>query len=92
VLYYCEPRYEFHVSKAQPGGAGACTRAIRESKHWTLARLARETRIAEPNLSRLENDKVHPTLETLEKVARAFGVPLRMLIEKQSAAPVSADR
>jgi cytoskeletal protein RodZ len=49
-------------------------KAEREHQHVTLADLARQTGIAKPNLSRLENStRTQPKLDTLSRYARALG-------------------
>ena len=80
VLYHCEPRYEFHKSRQKPAKIGSNIKILREKREWTLERLSAETGIAVPNLSRLEHDNVQPTLETIQKMAHAFGVSIPTLI------------
>lgn len=62
-------------------------KARRQSRGLSLADLARVTGIAKPNLSRLENS-VHstPTLDTLERYARAVGMKVRIELADASAA------
>ena len=43
-----------------------------------------------PNLSRLENGRHLPSLETLEKVADAFGMPVAALVVARRTAGVSS--
>ena len=58
---------------------------IREMRKWrglTLDALAAKCGIAKPNLSRLENDKVTPKLDTIKAVATALGIHPALLIQK----------
>jgi DNA-binding phage protein len=62
-------------------------KATRQLRGLSLADLARLTGIAKPNLSRLENS-IHstPTLDTLERYARAVGMTVRIELADTSAA------
>jgi DNA-binding Xre family transcriptional regulator len=62
-------------------------KARRHRRGLSLADLARLTGIAKPNLSRLENS-IHstPTLDTLERYARAVGMTVRIELADTSAA------
>jgi hypothetical protein len=62
-------------------------KARRQRRGLSLAGLARLTGIAKPNLSRLENS-IHstPTLDTLERYARAVGMTVRIELAEASAA------
>jgi transcriptional regulator with XRE-family HTH domain len=62
-------------------------KARRQRRGLSLADLARLTGIAKPNLSRLENS-IHstPTLDTLERYARALGMTVRIELADASAA------
>jgi transcriptional regulator with XRE-family HTH domain len=62
-------------------------KARRQRRGLSLADLARLTGIAKPNLSRLENS-IHstPTLDTLERYARAVGMTVRIELADASAA------
>jgi hypothetical protein len=57
----------------------AALKARRLERGLSLAAVAARTGIAKPNLSRLENSvRAAPTLETLERYARAVGLALRV--------------
>ncbi|MGD0460879.1 MAG: helix-turn-helix transcriptional regulator [Tepidisphaeraceae bacterium] len=59
----------------------------RQRRGLSLAGVARLTGIAKPNLSRLENNTHSmPTLDTLERYARAVGMTLRLELVDASAA------
>jgi transcriptional regulator with XRE-family HTH domain len=73
VLHVCEPSYAFYKTKDPAASSvGMRIREIREARGLTLDALAAKSGIAKPNLSRLENDKVTPTFETLSTIAAAL--------------------
>jgi transcriptional regulator with XRE-family HTH domain len=51
-------------------------RALRSRKRLTLARLANETGLSTALLSKLETDRMVPTLTTLATICRVYGVGL----------------
>ena len=59
---------------------GERVRLERAKRCWTLADLSRRTGIKVPNISRLEKGRHMPSLDTLEKVADALGVPVAALV------------
>jgi transcriptional regulator with XRE-family HTH domain len=73
VLHVCEPSYAHYKDKGRAAsGVGGRIREIREARGLTLDALAAKSGIAKPNLSRLENDKVTPTIATLRTIAAAL--------------------
>jgi transcriptional regulator with XRE-family HTH domain len=81
VLHVCEPSYSWYKGKGRAAsGVGGRIREIREARGLTLAALAARCGIAKPNLSRLENDKVTPTFETLKTVAAALDAHPALLV------------
>jgi transcriptional regulator with XRE-family HTH domain len=68
------------VSHAQwflaPYCIGAKLRGLRTEKRLTLARLAAETGLSTALLSKLETDRMVPTLTTLATICRVYGVGL----------------
>jgi DNA-binding XRE family transcriptional regulator len=93
VLYHADPTYPYREPEpGSPEGSerrradqaiGERVRRERRARKWTLADLSSRTGIKVPNLSRLEKGKHSPSLETLEKVADAFGVPVAALIAQR---------
>ena len=84
VLHHCEPAYEHFGQKTSPVRIGARIRMLREAKGFTLVDLAKKTGIAQPNLTRLEQDRVNPSIQTLRRVAAALGVGwLALIAEKE---------
>jgi DNA-binding XRE family transcriptional regulator len=81
VLHFCEPSYAFSKNKGRAvSGVGGRIREIREARGLTLDALAGKCGIAKSNLSRLENDKVTPTFETLKTVAAALDTHPALLV------------
>lgn len=60
----------------EPYSIGLKLRALRTQKHLTLSRLAAETSLSTALLSKLETDRMIPTLPTLAKICRIYGVGL----------------
>jgi transcriptional regulator with XRE-family HTH domain len=86
VLHVCEPLYPFYKGKDRAmSGVGTRIREIREARGLTLDVLAIKSGIAKPNLSRLENDKVVPTFETLKTVAAALETYPALLVSAKKA-------
>ncbi len=81
VLHVCEPSYAYYKNKGRAAsGVGARMREIRQARGLTLDALAAKCGIAKPNLSRLENDKVTPTFETLRTIAAALDTHPALLV------------
>ena len=83
ILHHCEPNYEFYKksrkckevkqqSRENGKTAGKRVKVMRISKGITQAQLSEMTGIQRPNLSRLENAKTNPNIETLSKIAIAL--------------------
>jgi len=53
---------------------GLKLRTLRTQKRLTLARLAAETGLSTALLSKLETDRMIPTLPTLATISRVYGV------------------
>ncbi len=58
----------------EPYCIGMKLRALRTQKRLTLARLAAETGLSTALLSKLETDRMIPTLPTLATISRVYGV------------------
>lgn len=87
VLYHCEPAYEYYKGNKQGESAtsraqriGERVRAERAQRAMTIGQLAERAGLQRPNLSRLEHGRHAPSLETLERVAQALGVPVARLV------------
>ena len=60
----------------EPYSIGMKLRMLRTQKHLTLSRLAVETGLSTALLSKLETDRMIPTLPTLSNICRVYGVGL----------------
>jgi transcriptional regulator with XRE-family HTH domain len=60
----------------EPYSIGVKLRTLRTQKHLTLSRLATETGLSTALLSKLETDRMIPTLPTLANICRVYGVGL----------------
>lgn len=60
----------------EPYCIGMKLRALRSKKRLTLSRLAAETGLSTALLSKLETDRMIPTLTTLATICRVYGVGL----------------
>ena len=60
----------------EPYSIGMKLRTLRTQKHLTLSRLAIETGMSTALLSKLETDRMIPTLPTLANICRVYGVGL----------------
>jgi XRE family transcriptional regulator, master regulator for biofilm formation len=62
---------------------GAKIREIRERKGLSLREVAKRLGIGHAYLSRVENDKVSPNVETLAKIAEALGCEISDFFENK---------
>jgi len=69
-------------------------RQLRESKHWSQGDIEKRTGLLRCYTSRLENGHTVPSIETLEKFAAVFDVPLwKIFYERdQPTTPVFPSR
>ncbi|MBI5244270.1 MAG: helix-turn-helix transcriptional regulator [Elusimicrobia bacterium] len=84
VRHLCDPDYEHSPERApvEPKPRVAANiRALRKARGISSYELARRTGIARPNIARIENARTSPSLTTLEKIAKALGVPVAGLFE-----------
>ncbi len=66
---------------------GQRLRDIREAKNLSQSDIERATGLVRPYISRVENGHTVPSLETLEKWARALGMPLYQLLYEGEEPP-----
>jgi transcriptional regulator with XRE-family HTH domain len=71
---------------------GPKLRALRQQKGLTLSRLATETGLSTGLLSKLETDRMIPTLPTLSTISRVFGVGLSFFFAEPTRHRVSITR
>lgn len=87
VLHEAEPAYRH--SRGLMGGSrtthnvGATIRKLREAKRLTQDQLATTVGMMRSNISRIEAAKHRPTLETLEKIAKALKVSVAELVARR---------
>ena len=58
---------------------GARVRSLRRERGWTLKQLGREAGLSHPFLSQLERGLARPSVGSVERIARAFGMPVSRL-------------
>ncbi len=88
VLYHQEPSYPYHKDRPEQRARevqsaeriGQRVRALREGRGLTQEALAEEAGMQGPNISRLESGKHVPSLETLERIAKALGIRVADLV------------
>lgn len=70
---------------------GERIRVLRNSRNVSLRRLSEITGVSKTTLSDIENDTKNTSLETIEKIARAFGLTTAQLLsDVQSSADLIA--
>lgn len=67
-------------------------RALRTQKRLTLARLAAETGLSTALLSKLETDRMIPTLPTLATISRVYGVGMSHFFKEPTRHTLSITR
>jgi DNA-binding XRE family transcriptional regulator len=96
VMHMAEPSYPYFRGDVRDDDThglasrvSARIRSERTQRGWSQADLAARTGIAKPNVARLESGRHSPSLETLERVADAFGIPVAALVARHhvSAGP-----
>lgn len=68
--------HNYALWSLEPYCIGTKLRALRTQKRLTLSRLAAETGLSTALLSKLETDRMIPTLPTLATICRVYGVGL----------------
>src|ERR687896_1833264 len=58
---------------------GARVRALRRERGMTLKALGRKAGLSHPFLSQLERGLARPSVGSVQRIARAFGVPVGLL-------------
>ena len=64
-------------------------RDLREAKHFSQGEIERRTGLLRCYISRVENGHTVPSVDTLEKMARALEIPLYRLFVDDAVAPKS---
>lgn len=68
-------------------GIGEQVRRRRDQRGMTAAELARRAGLSKATLSSLEAGRANPTIDTLDAVAQALGVPLTDILAAPATAP-----
>ena len=55
----------------------------RQDKGWTLERLERESGVSKSTLQGIESGETSPTLDSMEKIARALNTSISSLYESE---------
>lgn len=55
----------------------------RQDKGWTLERLERESGVSKSTLQRIESGETSPTLDSMEKIAKALNTSISSLYESE---------
>jgi transcriptional regulator with XRE-family HTH domain len=76
----------------EPYCIGLKLRSLRTSKRLTLSRLAAETGLSTALLSKLETDRMIPTLPTLATIARVYGVSMSYFFSEPAHHALSVTR
>jgi transcriptional regulator with XRE-family HTH domain len=76
----------------EPYAIGLKLRSLRIQKRLTLARLAAETGLSTALLSKLETDRMIPTLPTMATICRVYGVGLSHFFSDPSRHSISITR
>ncbi|MGA2851897.1 MAG: XRE family transcriptional regulator [Terracidiphilus sp.] len=76
----------------EPYCIGMKLRTLRTQKRLTLSRLAAETGLSTALLSKLETDRMIPTLPTLATISRVYGVGMSYFFSEPSRHTISITR
>jgi len=76
----------------EPYCIGLKLRSLRTGKRLTLSRLASETGLSTALLSKLETDRMIPTLPTLATIARVYGVSMSYFFSEPAHHALSITR
>lgn len=76
----------------EPYSIGLKLRSLRTQKRLTLSRLAAETGLSTALLSKLETDRMIPTLPTLATISRVYGVGMSYFFSEPSHHTLSITR
>lgn len=66
-------------------------KAIRKSVRWSQSDLARHTDLSVEAISNLERGMNHPSFQTLERLSRAFNIPMRDFFEFDEAGRANSE-
>lgn len=64
---------------------------LRESRHWSEYRLAEESGLPQSTISSWYSKKMTPTIASLEKICKAFGITMSQFFQEDSDSIVLTD-
>lgn len=67
-------------------------RALRRAKNWTLSDLAKATGLAVSTLSKIENDRMSPTFDVVQKLAAGLSIDITSLFSASDNVPQQTRR
>ena len=86
VKHMCDEKYEYYRTNNKTDipaqEIGRRIKKFRQSKKLTQEELAMKSGIQRANIARIESGKHRPYLETLEKIAEAFNVPVAYFVAR----------
>lgn len=71
---------------------GAKIGNLRKERNWTLSQTSKATGVAVSTLSKIERDDLSPTISTIQRIARGFGVDVLQLLADGEDAPALSGR
>ena len=71
---------------------GGRVQTFRAERGWTLGELAAHSGVSRSSLSKIERDEVSPTYDVIQRIARAFAIPVVELFGQTAGAPTFARR
>lgn len=74
--YMQNPEFALEWEKYQQEQLGKTIAAMRQAQNLTQADLAERTGIIQGDISKIENGKANPTLDTLKRIAKGLGMHL----------------
>ncbi len=92
VLHECEPAYDYFKGhrlkqdRADLASEAQQVRRLRQQAGLTQEALAKRAGLARPNLARVESGRYRPSLETLERIARALDQPVSAFVSHSLSA------
>jgi len=70
---------------------GERIKAIREQLNMTQAQLAEKVGVVRSHIAKIENNDTNGSLDVLQRLATALGVPVAKLLEEESSAQASGE-
>lgn len=84
---YSNDRSIFHAEDEKMIRVGAVIRQARHAKGLTQTDLAKLARMSQSNIAYLERDTFNPGIQTVNRVAKALGMSLTLLVAQAECLP-----